>query len=194
MHIWMRRVQSAWHPLYTGPVIQPASLEALRETSNRKLSLLQCPCYKNQNFSAQRACCQEQTLMLTNVAEEKPVGSIRKRPQRGRKRQMADFLRRLEMGSHWDPTVVSSLCFNFIRAQLISNVVLVSGVQQSQLYICKCMYIYIYPLFFRLFFHIGYHRVLSKAPYALQQVLVNYLFYIQQCVCMCSIAQLLLTL
>ena len=116
MHIWMRRVQSAWHPLYTGPVIQPASLEALRETSNRKLSLLQCPCYKNQNFSAQRACCQEQTLMLTNVAEEKPVGSIRKRPQRGRKRQMADFLRRLEMGSHWDPTVVSSLCFNFIRA------------------------------------------------------------------------------
>ena len=114
MHIWMRHVQSAWHPLC--PVIQPASLEALRETSNKKLSLLRYPWYKNQNFSAQRAYCQEQTLMLTSVAEEKRVGSTQKSLQRGRKRQMADFLQRLEMGSLWDPTVVSLLCFNFIRA------------------------------------------------------------------------------
>ena len=72
--------------------------------------------------------------MLTSVAEEKRVGSIQKSLQRGRKRQMADFLQRLEMGSLWDPIVVSLLCFNFIRAQLISNV-LVSGVQQSDLVI-----------------------------------------------------------
>ena len=73
--------------------------------------------------------------MLTNVAEEKRVGSIRKSPQRGRERQMADFLQRLEMGSHRDPIVVSSLCFNFIRAQLLSTVVFVSGIQQSELVI-----------------------------------------------------------
>ena len=54
--------------------------------------------------------------MLTSVAEEKHVGSTQKSLQRGRKRQMADFLQRLEMGSLWDPIVVSLLCFNFIRA------------------------------------------------------------------------------
>ena len=42
--------------------------------------------------------------------------------------------------------------------------------------------IYIYPLFFRFFSHIGHYRVLSRVPCAIQQVLISYLFYIQQCV------------
>ena len=44
------------------------------------------------------------------------------------------------------------------------------------------LYIYIYPLFFRFFFHIGHYRVLSRVPCAIQQVLNSYLFYIWQCV------------
>ena len=43
-------------------------------------------------------------------------------------------------------------------------------------------YIHIYPFFFRFFSHIGYYRILSRVPCALQQVLVDYLFYTQQCV------------
>ena len=43
MHIWKRRVQSAWEPLYRGPVIQPASLETLTEKSHKKLSFPWCP-------------------------------------------------------------------------------------------------------------------------------------------------------
>ena len=39
------------------------------------------------------------------------------------------------------------------------------------------LYIYIYPLFS----HIGYCRILSRVPCAMQQVFVSYLFYIQQC-------------
>ena len=44
------------------------------------------------------------------------------------------------------------------------------------------LYVYIYPLFFRFFSHIGHYRVLSRVPCAIQQVLICYLFYIQQCV------------
>ena len=62
----------------------------------------------------------------------------------------------------------------FIGVQLIYNVVLVSAVQQSE------SVIYIYPLFFRFFSHIGDYRVLSRVPCAIQQVLISYLFYIQQ--------------
>ena len=43
-----------------------------------------------------------------------------------------------------------------------------------------CMYIY--PLFFRLLSHIIDYRVLSRVPCAIQQALISYLFYIQQCV------------
>ena len=39
------------------------------------------------------------------------------------------------------------------------------------------LYIYIYSFFFRFFSHIGYHRILSRVPCALQQVLVGYLSY-----------------
>ena len=40
------------------------------------------------------------------------------------------------------------------------------------------LYIYIYPLFFRFFSHIGHYRVLSRVMCAIQQVLISYLFYI----------------
>lgn len=42
------------------------------------------------------------------------------------------------------------------------------------------LYIYIYPLFFRLFSHVitesGHYRVLSRSLWTVQQVLINYLF------------------
>ena len=44
------------------------------------------------------------------------------------------------------------------------------------------LYIHIYPLFFRFYSHIGHYRVLSRVPCAVQQILISYLFYIQQCV------------
>ena len=43
-----------------------------------------------------------------------------------------------------------------------------------QLYI----YIYMYLFFFRFFSHIGYYKVLSRVPCAIQQVLADYIFYI----------------
>ena len=43
-------------------------------------------------------------------------------------------------------------------------------------------YMYIYPLLFRFFSHIGLYRVLSRVSCAIQQVLISYLFYMQQCV------------
>ena len=39
------------------------------------------------------------------------------------------------------------------------------------------LYIHIYLFFFRFFSHIGYYRVLNRVPCAIQQVLVDYLFY-----------------
>ena len=65
----------------------------------------------------------------------------------------------------------------FCGVQLIANVVLVSGVQQSD-----SDYIYICIFFFRFFSIIGYYKMLGTVPWALQQVLVVYLFYIQTCV------------
>ena len=46
------------------------------------------------------------------------------------------------------------------------------------------LYIYIYSFFFRFFSHIGYYRILSRVPCAVQQALVGYLFYILA-VCVC---------
>ena len=58
-----------------------------------------------------------------------------------------------------------------IGLQLIYNVVLVSGVQQSD------SVIHIHTLFFSKFFsHLVYSRILSRVPCAIQQVLVGYLF------------------
>ena len=47
------------------------------------------------------------------------------------------------------------------------------------------LHIYIYhpySFFFQILFHIGYYRILSSVPCAIQQVFINYLFYIQQCI------------
>ena len=56
----------------------------------------------------------------------------------------------------------------------IYNVVLVSGVQHSDSVICThtCLF------FSRFFSIIGYYRVLSRVPCAIQQVLVDYLSYV----------------
>ena len=40
------------------------------------------------------------------------------------------------------------------------------------------LYIHIYSFFFRFFSRIGYYRVLSRVPCAIQYVVVVYLFYI----------------
>ena len=40
----------------------------------------------------------------------------------------------------------------------------------------------VYIFFLRFFSFIGYYKILSRVPCAIQQVLVGYLFYIQQCV------------
>lgn len=47
---------------------------------------------------------------------------------------------------------------------LIFGVVIPSAVQESEF----VLYIYMYPLFFRLFSHIGHHRVLSHVPCAVR--------------------------
>ena len=41
-----------------------------------------------------------------------------------------------------------------------------------------CWFINIYLFFFRFFSHLGYHRILSRVPCAIQEVLVDYLLYI----------------
>ena len=45
---------------------------------------------------------------------------------------------------------------------------------------CKVnqLYIYIYPFDFRFLSHIGYYRIFSRVPCAIQQVPISYLFYI----------------
>ena len=55
----------------------------------------------------------------------------------------------------------------FIGVSLIFNVVLVSAVQQSE----SVLHIHI-SLFLRFFTHLGHYRVLSRVPYATQQVLL----------------------
>ena len=42
------------------------------------------------------------------------------------------------------------------------------------------LYIYTYPLFFRLSSHLGHHRALSRVPCAVQQPLISSLVYTQQ--------------
>ena len=44
-------------------------------------------------------------------------------------------------------------------------------------------YIYMYLFFFKFFSHLGYYRILTRVPCAIQQVLVGYLFHIQQWEC-----------
>ena len=68
--------------------------------------------------------------------------------------------------------------FKKIELQLIYNLVFVSGVEQSSvIYIYICTHT---PLS-RFFSIIGYYKILNIAPLAMRQVLVAYLFYMQQC-------------
>ena len=62
---------------------------------------------------------------------------------------------------------------NFSAVLLIYNVVLISGVQHSE----SVTHIHI-SIFEEFFSHVGHSRVLSRVPYALQQVLISDLFYI----------------
>lgn len=63
--------------------------------------------------------------------------------------------------------------------KLMNNVVLVLGVQQK-----FQLYIYMHPLK-KFFSHLGYYRVLSRFPCAIQQVFVSYLF-LTIVVCTCN--------
>ena len=56
---------------------------------------------------------------------------------------------------------------------MIYNVVLISGVQQSD----SVIHIHIFILF-QILSHIDYHRILNIVPCAIQQDLVVYPFYI----------------
>ena len=44
------------------------------------------------------------------------------------------------------------------------------------------LYVYLYPLLWGSPSYLGHHRALSRAPYAIQSVLISYLLYTQQCV------------
>ena len=70
------------------------------------------------------------------------------------------------------------LCFYniFIGVQLLySAVCFCCAAKVNQLHTC------IYPLFFRFPSHLGHHGALSRVPCSIQQVLISYLFYTQQC-------------
>ena len=60
----------------------------------------------------------------------------------------------------------------FFEVQLIYNVVLVCGIQQSDsvsyIYMCLYIYIYIYIFFFIFFSIVVYYRILNIVPCAIQ--------------------------
>ena len=62
----------------------------------------------------------------------------------------------------------------FIEEQLLYNAIFVSAIQQTETVTC----IHISPLF-GFPSHLGLHRALSRAPSAMQYVLIRYLFYTQ---------------
>ena len=113
---------------------------------------------------------------------------------------ISTFLRFFSHISHYRILSSFSLCYTvdafylflkflfYIITQLINNVMLVSGVQQVTFFIYAYIHMYIWIcvyytyLFFRSFSHLGYYRKFSRVPCAIQQVLVDYLFQIQQCV------------
>ena len=70
--------------------------------------------------------------------------------------------------------VILFFFFLIIGVQLTYNVVLVSGVEQSESVIHK------HTFFFGFFSWVGYYRVLSKFPCAIPWVPVTYVFCVQQ--------------
>ena len=61
-------------------------------------------------------------------------------------------------------------CSCLIEVYLIYDVVFISGIQHSD----SVLYVF----FFRFFSLIGYYKILSRVPCAMQQDLVGYPFYI----------------
>ena len=72
-------------------------------------------------------------------------------------------------------------CFNFYWS-VVDNVVLASRVQQSESVIHVHMYIYIcirtHIFLLKSFCLIVHYRALSRVPYAIQHILITYLFYV----------------
>ena len=65
----------------------------------------------------------------------------------------------------------------FIGVQLLYTAVSVSAVQQSESAVCihiSCI--------FKFSSHLGHQRAPSRVPCAVQQVLISYVFYTQQCI------------
>ena len=67
------------------------------------------------------------------------------------------------------------LPFFLIDVELIYSVVIVSGVWQSDSVTHTHIHSFIY-IFFFIFSPIGYYKVLSRVPCAVQAVLIGYLF------------------
>ena len=70
------------------------------------------------------------------------------------------------------PYIFSSFLLSKIEVQLIYNIVLASGMQQSDSVICVCIGS---ELFFRFFSYMGYYKMLSIPPSVVH-------FFMQQCV------------
>ena len=66
-----------------------------------------------------------------------------------------------KMGSWNSPALLNTCFFFLIEIQLIYNIVLVSGVRQSDCY----MYVFIQLFFFRFFSIIDYYKILSISQY-----------------------------
>ena len=71
----------------------------------------------------------------------------------------------------------STTFLSLIDVQLIYIVVLISAVQQSD------SVVYAYISFFRFFSLIGYYKILSIVPCAIQKILVIHFLYSSMCVC-----------
>ena len=65
-------------------------------------------------------------------------------------------------------SIVDLQCVNFRYTKVI----------QLYIYVYIHTNIYIYPLFLRFFSHIGYCRILNRVPCAMQQVLVDHIYFI----------------
>ena len=52
------------------------------------------------------------------------------------------------------------ICLSFIEVELINSAVILSAIQQSD----SVIHTYTYPFLFRLFSHIGCHRILGRVP------------------------------
>ena len=82
--------------------------------------------------------------------------------------------------------------FNWSTVDLLCHVSFWCTTQYTYMYICMYVYICVYNTymlciniltesfpFFRFFSLIGYYKILSVVPYVIQEVLIDYLFYIQ---------------